>query len=172
MTTVVTARLIHARAEKVWSVISDFNNVDRFHPFVASADAITEREKGVGAQRQCNLYNNSSAIEEVVAWDEGRSFTVALRNAKPPFGDTVGKMGVDVIDASTSRVYVETTYVPAWGRAGRVLDVFVLRTVLRLVLGHVLRSLKRHIEQGHLIGKGGKMLMIPSPKSASGQSTS
>ena len=161
MTTVRINRIINAPADQVWQVIGDYNNVHVFHPFVESADQLSEVARGLGAKRQCNLYNNSCAVEEVIQWEEGRSFTVAMSTPTPPFGGTTGTMSVQPIDASTSEVTLDMFYTPQWGFFGKTLDLLVLRMVLRFVLNRVLKSLQHHIETGELVGKHGKPIPLP-----------
>lgn len=111
MTKITKKRIINAPASEVWRIVGDYNNVHVFHPFVESADQLGEIERGLGAKRQCNLYNNSSQVEEVIAWDEGRSFTVLTREtAVSLFGETTGTMRVEPIDANTSEVTLVNKY--------------------------------------------------------------
>jgi len=155
MTKLTTKRTINAPASQVWAVISDYQNAHAFHPLLESVEQISEAERGVGATRQCNLYNNSSVVEEVIAWEEGRSFTVQT-NEQPIFGVTNGTMSVRSIDAHNSEVTVVTAYTPKWGIVGRLFDFLLLRMVVNNAVGRVLKGLQHHVESGELVGKGGR----------------
>lgn len=154
------SRVIQASASEVWSVVGEFHDVHAFHPFVESVDTLAEVHRGVGASRRCNLYNESSLVETVVEWDEGRSFTV-LASHQPLIGQVTGGMRVDPIDATTSRVTVHTAYTPAWGVFGRVLDILALRRGVTYALKRVLKSLQHHVETGERIGRGGAPVPLP-----------
>ena len=78
MAKITTRRTINAPASQVWEVIGNYHNPHVFHPFLESVEQLSEVDRGVGATRQCNLYNKSSIVEEVIEWEEGRSFTVVL----------------------------------------------------------------------------------------------
>ncbi len=157
MTKITKSQIINAPVNKVWEVIGDYNNIHVFHPFVESADQLSEVKRGLGAKRQCNLYNNSSQVEEVIEWEEGKSFTVlASSTAFSIFGDTTGSMRVEPIDANRSKVILDTVYAPKLGVFGKILDSLVLRMGVGYALNRVLKSLQHHIGTGEVVGKGGK----------------
>ncbi|MEM7344169.1 MAG: SRPBCC family protein, partial [Chloroflexota bacterium] len=126
MARITTSRIINAPAHRVWDVLSDYHNPQVFHPFLESVDQLSEIDRGLGATRQCNLYNNSSIVEEVIDWEEGKSFTV-MTSDQPIFGETTGTMRVEAVDVNRSKVTVNTSYTPTWGVFGKILDVFLLR---------------------------------------------
>ncbi|MEM7112136.1 MAG: SRPBCC family protein [Chloroflexota bacterium] len=159
MTTITTSRTIHAPASKVWEVIADYHNADVYHPLLASVERLNEIDQGVGASRQCNLYNNSSIVETVTEWENGRSFTVET-NEQPIFGKTRGKMSIKPIDAHSSKITVTTTYTPKWGLIGKALDSLLLRMIVNQAVKRVLNGLQHHIETGEAIGKGGKPIPL------------
>ncbi len=159
MTTIMTSRKIDAPANIVWDIIADYNNAHVFHPLLASVEQISSVERGIGATRQCNLYNNSSVTEKVIEWHEGRSFTVQT-NDQPIFGVTKGKLSVKSIDTNRSEVTAVTTYTPKWGLLGKTLDVFLFRMIVNNAVSKVLKGLKHHAETGDLIGKGGKPIPV------------
>lgn len=155
MTKLVIHRFIDAPANRVWGVIADYYNVQMFHPFVEKVDRLSEKSCGLGAKRRCNLYNNTSVVEEVIEWDEGNSFVVLSRDA-PMVVEVEGGMRVEVLDEHTSLVTLSIHYIPKWGLLGKLLDFLLLRVSFRFVLSRVLKSLKQHIETGAVIGKGGR----------------
>jgi len=159
MTTITKSRIINIPANQVWETISNYNNVHVFHPFVERADQLSEVDRGIGATRQCNLYNSSAIVEEVTEWEEGRSFTVVTSD-QPIFGETTGTMRVDPIDANRSNVTLDTNYTPKWGLFGKALDILVLRMGVTYTLNRVLKSLQYHMETGELVSKGGKFIPL------------
>ena len=147
--------VIPAPASRVWSVISDYSNIQVFHPFVESVDQLAEIDRGLGASRRCNLYGKPSVTETVVEWDEGRSFVVSSSH-QPIVGEVTGGMLVEPIDERTSRVTVDASYSTAWGILGKALDVLLLRVGVGYALNRVRKSLQHHMETGELIGRSGK----------------
>ena len=155
MQRVEVSEIVQASAEQVWKVIGDYNNIHVFHPFVEKAVQMNDKASGLGAVRQCNLYNNTSVLEEVVAWDEGRSFTVKNQQA-PLVGEIEGGMRLEPINTEITRVTIFLSYTPKWGIIGKLLNALLLKFAFKSVLNKVLASLKHHIETGEKIGKGGK----------------
>lgn len=155
MSKIVVKRTVRASSTKVWEVISDYQNIFKFHPFVESVDRIGSIERGVGAKRQCNLYNNTHQVEEVIQWDEGKSFLVKAENTSP-FVYLTGGLAVVSIDSSRSELSVDLNYGLKWGLAGKLLDALVLRWALRYPLYKVLKSLDLYLETGEQIGKFGR----------------
>ena len=145
MTQITISRTIKAPASQVWNVIGDYNNPHKYHPFLESVDQLSEEDRGMGAKRQCNLYNNSSVVEEVIEWVDGQSFTV-LASDQPLYGEVTGVMSVKPIDGQSARVTVETSYTPKLGVVGKILDLFVLRFGVRYAVGRVLKALQHYIE--------------------------
>ena len=95
-------------------------------------------------------------VEEIIEWKEGQSYTVVLSENSVPIPNATATMGVNEIDPLHSEVYLEMSYTPKWGIFGRIIDVLMLRMVMRYVFNKVLKSLQHHVETGELIGKNGK----------------
>lgn len=160
MTTLQSSHTIDASATRIWEVLGDFKNVHLFHPMVKNVDQLSEVDRGMGAKRRCNFYNNSGAVEEVIEWKEGQSFTVIITDAPMPVVNTKACMSVKPIGPDKSIVTLEMTYTPKWGVFGKIFDLLVLRMAMRQVFKKVLNGLQRHIETGRDIGKGGKLLPV------------
>ncbi len=157
MTTVKATRTINAPSSKIWTVMSDFSNIQIFHPNVQDVDQLSEVDRGLGAARRCNFYNGGSAVEKIIAWDDERQFfTCTVTELAAPILDATAAMGVNEIDSHHSEVYVEMSYVPKWGIFGKILDVLMLRMGMRYTFNKVLKGLEQHVETGALIGRGGK----------------
>ncbi len=69
---------IDATPDAVWAVLGRFMHIDEFAPLIASVDALTTGEDGLGSKRRNNFANGTSLVEEVTAWKPGEGFTVKL----------------------------------------------------------------------------------------------
>ena len=157
MTTAKLTRTIDASSSKIWTVLSDFSNIQIFHPNVDSVDQLGEVDRGLGAARRCNFYGGGSAVEKIISWDDERQFfTCTVTEIAAPILDVTAGMGVKKIDSNRSEVHIEMNYTPKWGIFGKILDVLVLRMAMRSTFDKVLKGLELHIETGELIGKKGK----------------
>ncbi len=161
MPTVRTTRTINASSAKIWTVLSDFSNIQIFHPNVLDVDQLSQVDRGVGAERRCNFYDGSSAVEKIISWDdEQQFFTCTVTEIAAPILDVTAGMGVKKIDSDRSEVYIEMNYVPKWGILGKILNVLVMRFAMKSTFNKVLKGLELHVETGELIGKNGK----PTPR--------
>ncbi len=153
--------IINAPSSKIWAAVSDFSNIQMFHPNVKDVDQLSEADRGLGAARRCNFYRGGSAVEKIIEWDDERQFfTCTVTELAAPLLDVTAGMGVEKIDSHRSKVHIEMTYTPKWGFFGKILNVLVLRFALQSTFKKVLRGLELHVETGELIGKNGKP--IPS----------
>ena len=159
---------INAPSSKIWAALSDFSNIQMFHPNVKDVDQLSEVDRGIGAARRCNFYNGGSAVEKITAWDdERRSFTCTVTEISAPIKDITSSMWVEEIDPHRSKVHIEMEYTPTWGIFGKILNVLVLRFALQSTFKKVLTGLQTHLETGKLIGKNGK----PTPYLSQAETT-
>ena len=157
MSTEKLTRTINAPSSKIWAVLSDFSNIQKFHPNVQDVDQLSEADRGLGAARRCNFYSGGSAVEKITAWDdELQSFTCTVTELAAPLLDVTAGMRVEKIDSHRSKVHIEMSYTPKWGILGKLLDVLVLRFAMQSTFKKVLKGLELHVETGELIGKNGK----------------
>ena len=157
MSTEKLTRTIDAPSSKIWAVLSDFSNIQMFHPNVQDVDQLSEVDRGLGAARRCNFYSGGSAVEKIIAWDDERQFfTCTVTELAAPILDVTAGMRVEKIDAHRSNVHIEMNYVPKWGIFGKVLNVLVLRFAMQSTFNKVLKGLQHHVETGELIGEKGK----------------
>ncbi len=161
MTTEKLTRTINAPSSVIWAALSDFSNIQMFHPNVQDVDQLSEDDRGLGAERRCNFYSGGSAVEKITSWDDERHFfTCTVTEMAAPIVDVKAGMGVNQIDSHHSEAYLEMSYVPKWGVIGKIMDVLVLRMAMRSLFNKVLKGLELHIETGEVIGKNGK----PAPR--------
>ncbi len=150
-------RTINAPSSKIWAVLSDFSNIQMFHPNVQAVDQLSEADRGLGAARRCNFYGGGSAVEKIIAWDDERQFfTCTVTEIAAPLVDITAGMRVEKIDSHRSKVHIEMNYTPKFGIFGKILNVLVLRFAMQSTFKKVLRGLELHVETGELIGKNGK----------------
>lgn len=160
MTTEKATRTINAPSSKIWAILSDFSNIQMFHPNVQDVDQLSEVDRGLGAARRCNFYSGGSAVEKIIAWDDERQFfTCTVTELAAPLLDVTAGMRVEEIDPHRSKVHIEMNYTPKWGIFGKILNVLVLRFAMQSTFKKVLKGLELHVETGELIGKNVKPIL-------------
>ena len=156
MSTVVVTRSVNVSMERAWELLSDFGNVHLFNPIVKSAEVLSENDRGLGAQRRCNLYNNTSAVEEIIGWKEGEELTVVITDVPMPVINATLRMHVEPAGPQSSAVTFEMNYVAKWGFLGQMMDVLLIRMMMRHTFGKVIRGLEHHARTGEVAGKSGE----------------
>ncbi len=157
MPTAKLTRTIDVPSSKIWAVLSDFSNIQIFHPNVQDVDQLSEMDRGLGAARRCNFYGGDSAVEKIIAWDDERHFfTCTVTEISAPILDVTAGMKVDEIDSHRSKVEIYMDYSTKWGIFGKILNVLVLRFAMQSIFNKVLKGLELHLETGKVIGKDGK----------------
>ena len=155
MSKVTVTKTIKVPAERVWKIISDFQNIQIFHPMVDHVDKLSEAGSGVGAKRRCNMYNKQSAVEEVLSWSEGKGYTVSVEATMMPVRNATARMSVEPNGAHSSNAGIEMTYTPKWGVVGWVMDLFMIRPMMRRTFSKVIDGLELHATTGQAVGKNG-----------------
>ena len=159
--TVKVSRSMNVTAERVWEVIADYPNVHHYHPLVANVDLRSSTERGVGASRVCNFYDNTSVAEEVTDWQEGKSFTVELSEFSLPVKSATATLNVQATGANRSQVAIAMQFTPKLGALGWLMGTVLMRPLMRKTFKQVLAGLEHHAATGELVGKDWK-----APKSA------
>jgi len=156
MSKVTVTKTINVPAERAWEILSDYQNIQVFHPMVNRVDKLSEADSGLGAKRRCNMYDKSSAVEEVVAWSEGKGYTVTVTEAtKMPVRDIIARMSIEPVGANSSKAGIEMTYTPTWGVIGRVMDLLIIRPMMKKTFAKVIDGLELHAKTGQAVGKNG-----------------
>jgi carbon monoxide dehydrogenase subunit G len=137
---------IDARPEVVWPVIADLGDIQAFHPGVRRSAYISDSKEGVGAARVCEFGGGRSVEEHAIEWEEGRSFTLELKNGRgmPPFKRAVATMSVRP-DGDRTQVDMELRYTLRFGLIGKLMDRMV-RPQFERMLPAVLGGLKKQLE--------------------------
>ena len=92
--------IINAPSSKIWAALSDFSNIQMFHPNVQDVDQLSEADRGLGAARRCNFYGGGSAVETITAWDDERQFfSCTVTELAAPLLDVNSSMRVEEIDS-------------------------------------------------------------------------
>lgn len=154
MIRVGATKSLDVSATRAWEVIADFQNVQRFHPLVDHVDMLSDNERGVGAKRVCNFYDDTSVAEEVTQWEEGQGYTVELSDFSLPVKSATATLTVKSTGAGTSDVTFAMEFTPKFGPLGWVMGQVMMRPMMARVFSQVLAGLEHHAATGELVGEG------------------
>lgn len=104
---------INASADEVWSLVSDFNGLDKF--VEAVADCTTEGT-GIGAVRTLTLADGGEVIEKLESLDhDQRLLTYSIVESPMPIQNYTGTMQVDELEDRRSKFSWSSTFDAADG---------------------------------------------------------
>jgi len=156
-------QVIKASPEDVWRVLADFGGVHRFHPLVESADLLSESNGGLDTMRVCNFYDGTSIKERVVAWKDGEYMRIDLSEFSMPFKRATASLSITPVGTGSARVTFEMDYTPKFGPLGAIMNLLMMKPMIRRMLKSVLVGLDKHVSTGALIGKKGIALPAAQP---------
>ena len=137
---------------RLWAVLSDYRGVAKYHPFVESADKLSQQDRGVGASRQCNLHGGRTAMETVTHWDEGTAMTVEVTGGSVPFKRFVATVSLRAVDSARTELSVAGDAEPKYGLLGKILFALVGRLVVKRMVRRVFKGLVYHAVTGQTVG--------------------
>ncbi len=138
---------IAAPKEAAWAVLADYGNVHAYVRGIRDAYLTTEQASGVGMTRYCALPRmmmmKQYIVEEISAWDEGKSFTYVVTDTTAPIADGSLEWSVDGDDRRCV-IRARGTYRPK-GLMGRLM-LPMLRKQFASQMKAGLADIKRHLE--------------------------
>lgn len=101
-------RTNNAPAEVLWSYLSDYSNIVRFHPLLDHSEFIEGSQTcEIGATRQCDMKDGNYIREKVVEWEEGSHYTVDVYDTSMPIKNGGrATLGVRPLDENRSETYM------------------------------------------------------------------
>lgn len=150
----VTRTLSHP-PEHVWALLDEFGGVHRWSAGVESSpiNAGTP-ERGVGAERTCQLYDGNHIQERVTQVIEGRRLALEVVETSMPLKSADGVFELVPTSGGGTELTMTFDYVVKFGLLGRAMDGLMLRRMMTGSLTRLLAALDEHLKTGELIGKG------------------
>lgn len=98
---------INASAAAAWELISDFENIHRFHPLLKTSGFIGGScTHEPGATRQCEMLDGRILKEKITDWKENSHYSIEVYETSLPLKSSSATMGISVISADTSLAYM------------------------------------------------------------------
>jgi len=144
---------VNVRAEKIWKVLKDYNNIEKFAMTIKSSASANEISSGLGAKRTCTFNDGSSLIEEIIEYQEGQGYKMDISNHSMPLKSMQAEMKVTPIDINTCEIYMSANFVVKGGPLGWVMGQFIMQPVMKGIFKKVMTGLAYHSETGNVIGE-------------------
>lgn len=149
---VVSSVRINASAEKVWEVLDNYGDLDKFSTGVESSPIMGDKQTGMGAKRHCIFYNKDSVVEEIVEYEENKVLTVVLTDLSAPLKTMTAKFKLEKVSDTQCDVSMQMNFVVRFGPLGALLGLVMMRPVMRGIQKTLLSGLAYHTVTGEAIG--------------------
>ena len=141
---------IDAPTDRVWSALGDFGGIDRWSPVINHSASVDGAERGVGAERACELKGLfPNVVERTTQWDEGRGYSFEIKGA-PMLREALSSWSIEATGDSTT-VTARLEYRTSMGPIGALIGATIMKRMMTANLRESLAGLKHHVETGDLI---------------------
>jgi len=144
---------VNVPAEKVWQVLEDYSNIEKFAMTIKSSASANEIISGLGAKRSCTFNDGSSLVEEIIEYYEGQGYKMNISNHSMPLKSMQAEMKVTTIDKNSSEIYMSADFVVKGGPLGWVMGQLIMRPVMKAIFKKVMTGLAYHSATGELISE-------------------
>jgi len=142
---------VNIPAEKIWQVLEDFSSVEKFALTIQSSPIINDIHTGLGAKRRCTFNDGSSLVEEIIEYQAGQGYKMALSDFSLPLKSMQAEMKVTAIDEHNSEIYMSADFVVKAGPLGWLMGQLIMRPVMKSVFKKLMTGLAYHSVTGNLI---------------------
>lgn len=116
-----------------------------------------EKDRGLGAIRQCNMYNGNKAVETVVEWDEyNRAYKIELIDTDMPLKTVIASLSVESAGANKSKLNAKMQIKAKFGPIGKAMEYLVMKPQLGGAIGDLFAGVEEYSKTGRNIQKGYK----------------
>lgn len=152
-------KVIDGEVDAVWELVDRFADTWVYHPIVERSEALNGVDRGLGAERQCDLYGGGSVQERVVAHDaSNRTYTVEVFDFGPmPLRQMSVTISVAPDGPNRSRVTYAGGFQPRFGAAGWVMAKVMMKGQFERMMGQLIDGIEAHLRTGREVQRGGAL---------------
>ena len=153
MTVLENAVRIDAPIDKVWSVLTTLDALDRYDPGVTKSEMVTPAREGPGSARRCELKAGGWFKERVADWKPNESLSLELFECTLPVRRLKHSYTLTP-DGSGTLVRQRMEYELKFGPLGKLMDAVIVRKKWDAGIKGFFNGLKVYVETGR--GPSGK----------------
>lgn len=120
---------------------------------IKSSASVNDISSGLGAKRSCTFNDGSSLVEEIIEYQVGQGYKMALSNLSMPLKSMQSEMKVTAIDENSSEIYMSADFVVKGGPLGWVMGQLVMRPVMKGIFKKVMTGLAYHSATGKIVAE-------------------
>jgi uncharacterized protein YndB with AHSA1/START domain len=155
MGTVTVSRTLDHSANDVWSVLADFGGIHRWSASVESSPINAGTPPtGVGAERNCHLYDGNHIQERITQSVDQRRLALEIFDTSMPLRSADAVFELSPSAEGGTELTMTMSYVVKFGLLGKAMDGLLLRRKMTSSLDRLLITLDEHLTTGAVIDKG------------------
>lgn len=152
---------INGTKEKIWEILTDFDNIGNWMPGVMDASISDPGSIGVGTKYTINSNSRSGTSTattdrsyEIISWDKYNKMVSNLTDALGPLKNFQTEW---LLKSSRNSTWVSFTarYKMRYGFMGALLDKLILGNFIQKEFGAIVSNLKHFVETGEMNPKQG-----------------
>ncbi len=143
--------------DKVWSTLADFGGIHRYSGAVESSPINRGTpDRGIGAERRCQLYDGKHIQERVTEFTEGSRLALEVFDTSMPMKSAAASFDLQPTADGGCELTMTMEYVVKFGIIGRALDAVMMRKEMIKSLTLLLAGMDEYAKTGRAIEKGWK----------------
>lgn len=146
-------------ASTVWALLDDFASTWVYHPIVEHSASTNGVQRGLGAERMCQMYDGAEVRERVVRHDATRmTYGIEVFDHGPfPLTHMEVDITVTPLGAHRCRVTYDGQFQVKFGPMGWMMGKMMMEAQFVKMLGQVIDGAGQHLSTGRIVEQGGTM---------------
>jgi len=146
MSTLYNEITIDAPIEKIWSSLSNIEELERYDPTVKRSAALTEIKCGLGAARKVDMADGKNWFEEkVTIWEPNKALTYELTACSFPVHNLKHSYSFEQLGHQTKVTQI-MKYQIKFGLFGKILDILIIKKQSDAGIKKFMAGLKSYAE--------------------------
>jgi len=137
---------IDAPMDLVWEKISNLADVQNWTEAVSESHYHTEIKSGIGAGRTCDVPGFGTIVENVLEWDEGKSFRLSLEGLPFFIREASGGWRLEELGPNRTRGTASVDLKTRFWPLGALMEKFALGPQFAKTIKGAQREFKTYVE--------------------------
>jgi uncharacterized membrane protein len=137
---------IDAPIDLVWNKISNLADIQNWTKAVKESHFHTEIKRGIGAGRTCDVPGFGTLVENVLDWDEGKSFRLSLEGLPFFIKEASGGWRLEELGPNRTRGITSIDLKTRFWPIGALLEKFALGPQFHKTIKGAQREFKAYVE--------------------------
>ena len=150
---------IDAPVDEVWALLDKFSDTYVYHPAVEHSKSVNGKATGLGAQRQCDMYNGVSVQERITDYQpDQRNYQITMVDfGSFPLKQMIVRMGAKPSGQNKTVLTYDGGFQTKYGPMGWMMAKMMMLPMFKKMTRKIIDGIEAHIITGKIVGKNGKL---------------